>query len=395
MKLKIITALAILMLLFTACHPSDESAPPPVNEEPEAPEEAESAKTSIYTELGIPLATKYPNGNAARCAWDMAIYEGEIFMGSGDYNENRGPAEIWRYDIANGTFAQSAILPDEEINEFCLIYGNLAAPGIDPKEEWDLGNYYVYENGEWVTYRVLPGGIHCFDIIEYEGMIFAGLGVLAGESPIAFSWDAGESFKQLPLYKDDVPLDTTGREYIRVYDFFIFNDELYAFLYFSDEPKLIEIYRYDYDKDAFFFEADWKDLFARRPYKYDFIGEKLVFNEKVYFTTGYLYESTDMATITRIDFPNKAVICDIYVANDTLYALATHKDQESDKFQTTVYTLKEGETEFTELFSFLYDVPSMSMVVEGDNFYIGMGNGKASHEKNGMLLHIKLPIESE
>ena len=391
MKQELLILLLSLLLLITACQHTENGTPPPVNEEPVENGEAESTEPSLYTELGIPLAQKYPKGDPARCAWDMAIHAGGIFLGSGDYDKNRGPAEIWRYDIASSTFAQSAVLPDEEINEFCFIYGNLATPGIDPKEEWDLGNYYVYENGEWVKRRVLPGGIHCFDIIEYEGLIFAGMGVLAGESPIAFSSDAGESFTQLPLYKNGMRLDTTGREYIRVYDFFIYNEELYAFIYFSDEPKLIEIYRYDYDEDAFFFEADWKDQFERRAYKYDFIGEKLVFDGKLYFTTGYLYETTDMQTLTRIDFPSNAVICDLYVANDTMYVLSATKDAESGMLKTTVHALKAGDAEFTEVFSFLYDVPPMSMVVNGDDFYIGMGNGKSAHEKNGMLLYIPSP----
>jgi hypothetical protein len=65
------------------------------------------------------------------------------------------------------------------------------------------------------------------------------------------------------------------------------------------------------------------------------------------------------------------------------------QDAESGKLKTTVYALREGETEFREVTSFLYDVPPMSMVVDGDVFYIGMGNGNAKHEKNGMLLRVK------
>jgi hypothetical protein len=271
------------------------------------------------------------------------------------------------------------------------------APGVDPQEEWELGNYYAYENGEWVKYRVLPGGVHTFEMVEYSGMIFAGMGVEDGKglSPIVGAMDLDDDFVQFPLYKDGAIRETAGCEYIRVYDFFIHDDELYALFFLQDnehkEDRCYELYHYDYDKDAFFYEDDWTEKLQRRSYKYIPVGEKCFFDEKTWITTGYLYQTDDMDELTQVTFPGNAVVCDLYVSNGVMYVLTGGKDAESGKLKTTVYALREGETEFREVTSFLYDVPPMSMVVDGDVFYIGMGNGNAKHEKNGMLLYVPSP----
>ena len=154
--------------------------------------------------------------------------------------------------------------------------------------------------------------------------------------------------------------------------------------------RCYELYHYDYDEDAFFFADDWTEKIKRLNYKNIHVGEKVIFDETLYFTTGYLYATNDMQTVTRIAFPQNAVVCDLYFANDTLYALTAAKDAESGKLKTTVYALSTGETEFCEVTSFLYDIPPMSMVVEGDDLYISMGNGNAAHAKNGMLLRVSL-----
>lgn len=365
--------LLLLLLGFASCHPSES------NDEP-----------FTLTVLGTPTEKKYPDGDAARCAWDMILHEGKIFMGSGDYDKNKGPAEIWCYDPKDGSFTLSGIVPDEQVDRFTLIDGKLATPGIDPREDWTLGNYYVYENGEWVTHRRVPGGVHMFDVVEYDGAIFTGLGVVAGESPVAASFDGGESFRQLPFIKKGETLDTTGRTYIRVYDFFVYEDTLYAALSLEDGERVYALYFYDPDKEAFVYEMDLTNVFERVAYKYSKIGEKVIFDGSLFLTTGRLYETIDMLEFEKWEFPSGVAVTDLYVASDTLYALTSGKDPESGQFKTTVYALASSDGAFEPTFEFLYDVPAMSMVVDGNDFYIGMGNARTVHEKNGTLLRVSL-----
>ena len=46
------------------------------------------SKTVEYTELGIPLSERYSQGVRARCPWDIYIWDGKIYIGSGDYDSN-------------------------------------------------------------------------------------------------------------------------------------------------------------------------------------------------------------------------------------------------------------------------------------------------------------------
>ncbi len=365
--------LLLLLLGLAACKPNDDDPEP-----------------FTVAVLGIPTETRYPDGDTARCPWDMILYEGKIFMGSGDYDKNKGPAEIWCYDPKDGSFTLTGAVPDEEVDRFTLIDGKLTTPGIDPQEDWTLGNYYVYENGEWVTHRRVPGGVHMFDVVEYDGAIFAGLGVVEGESPVAASFDGGESFRQLPFIKKGETLDTTGRTYIRVYDLFVYEDTLYAALSLEDGERVYALYFYDPDKEAFVFETDLADAFERVRYKYAKIGEKVIFDDTLFLTTGRLYSTIDMLEFEKWEFPKGVVVTDLCVSNDTLYALTSVKDPESGKFKTAVYALASSYGTFEPTFELLYDVPAMSMVVDGRNFYIGMGNGGAVHAQNGTLLCVSL-----
>ena len=377
-SLRVISVFLLLLLLlgFAACKPSDSDDEP--------------LSVSV---LGIPTEARYPDGDAARCAWDMILYEGKIFMGSGDYDKNKGPAEIWSYDPKEAVFTLTGTVPDEEVDRFTLIDGKLTTPGIDPKEDWTLGNYYVYEDGKWVTHRRVPGGIHMFDIVEFDGAIFTGIGVVEGESPIAASFDGGESFRQLSFIKKGETLDTKGRSWIRVYDLFVYEDTLYAALSLEDGERAYELYFYDPEKEAFVFETDLADVFQRAAYKYAKIGEKVIFDGTLFLTTGYLYSTIDMLEFEKTEFPRGVVVTDLYVANDTLYALTSVKDPESGQFKTAVYALTSSDGMFDLAFEFSYDIPAMSMVVDGSDFYIGMGNGRATHAKNGTLLHVSLPTK--
>ncbi len=343
-----------------------------------------------FTELGIPTAERYPEGDMARCAWDMVAYDGKIYFGSGDYDVNKGPADIWCYDIENESWLLSGTVPDEEVSRFRFLGGALTAPGTDPKEDWALGNYYVLENGTWVPHRVLPGGIHNFDMVEYKGMLFAGMGVVGGEYPIARSTDGGEGFEQIEIRKDDAVLDTSAYTIVRCYDFFVLNGALYATL---TSDSLYELYRYDDAEGCFVYHSDWKEKIKISRYKYASIGEKLTLGNTLYFTAGNLYVATDMKEPMQVSLPDGFLVLDLCIAEDTLYLLCAGKDAESGKIKTSVRRLESSEERtFTELFNFLYDVPPMSMVIEDGDFYIGMGNGRKPNEKNGSVLYIADPF---
>ena len=340
-----------------------------------------------YKELGIPAKERYPAGVLARLPWDMTVWDGMLYIGGGDYDANMGPVDIWCYDIDEGVWNNSGTVEDEEINRFCVINGTLTVPGIDPKEDWDTGNFYTLTDGTWTKHRNIPGGVHNFDMIEHDGMIFCGLGVASGEYPIACSYDGGKSFEQVKMYRNGKPIDTSDREYVRVYDLFELNGELFAaFLYSGDEISY-DLYRYE--DGVFVYDNDWYSKIDRRILSHSIIAEKLSYNGKIYFTTGYLYATSDMNVLERIPFSDGQTVYDITVYDSSLYAL-TAKENEDGGFTISVWESRNGKAStFTELFCFTYDVPPVSFAIASNVFYIGMGGYGAENDKNGMILEIK------
>ena len=72
---------SVLALLLTSCSSTD------------------TIDSITYIELGIPSCERYPEGIRARNPWDMAIFGDKLYIGSGDYDKNSGPVDMWCYDM--------------------------------------------------------------------------------------------------------------------------------------------------------------------------------------------------------------------------------------------------------------------------------------------------------
>jgi len=342
---------------------------------------------ATYTELGIPSSEQFSTGIRARAPWDLLLYDGYLYVGSGDFDLNTGPAEVWRYDLDKREWETCATLPEEEINRFVTIDGTPTIVGIDPTESWEYGNYYQLQDDEWTQKRVIPNGIHTFDMIEYKGMIFAGLGVPSGEYPIAVSKDGGETFNSVEMTKNGAPLDTSGSETVRVYDLFTFRGDLYAlFIYGDRSPLTIELYRYD--DGHFVFQSSWADRIKFKPISYVPVRAKAQYKGKLYLTTGNLYVTDEVDTLTKIILPNNETVFDLTVENGEMYLLCAARLSDGT-IRTSVWK-KTGRSpdSFSELFYYDYPVPPLSIAVSGKTFYIGMAFTAVEHDLNGTILRI-------
>lgn len=339
-----------------------------------------------YVEVGIPASSRYLEGNRARNPWDMVIIDGKLYVGSGDYDSNAGPVDIWVYDIAHDEWLLSGTVAEEEVFRFCTVNGTMIIPGIDPTEDWTYGNYYAWNGNTWEKHRNIPGGMHNFDMVEYDGMIFCGLGVETGEYPIACSTDGGNTFVQVMMYKDGALLDTSGSQCVRAPDLFLFSDTLYATFFYGDTELTYDLYRYE--NGVFVFDNHWNQKIHQVKYNNCIISGKAEYKGKMFFTTGYLYVTTDMANFTRVTFPERPYVYDLTVCNDKLYALCG-LPLENGTYCVSVWMHDGAEaTDFAELFNFTYAVQPQSIAADSESFYIGMGNYKAKHEKNGMILRV-------
>ena len=338
-----------------------------------------------YTEHGIPSESRYITGVRARGVWDIAFEEGSLYIGSGDYDSNAGPVDIWRYDLQRNGFVKSGTLAEEEINKFVRIGGELCTPGIEPRE--GACTYYTLRNGKWQANGVISSANHVFDIAEYEGKIFAGLDVRAGEYPIAVSSDKGKSFENVIMRKNSKPLDTSKGSIIRVYDLFEFKGKLYAlFRYREGDNKIFDLYKYE--KGEFLFVSAWYDKLEVKKYISGFIGADAVFADRLWFTTGNLYTTSDMESVEKVTPDEKTEFRDLCVDGDTLFALGSENNGDGT-YTISVWKNESGSLEdFVKIKYFTYSAPAVSLLVTDTRFYIGTGDVSGTNSNSGMLLSI-------
>ena len=347
-----------------------------------------------YTNLGIPLASYYPEGSIARTPWDLTVHDNKLFVAAGDYDVNAGPVPVWYYDFCESRWKQSGLLPDEQIEHFKTINGTLMVPGCDPQGNWDYGNIYVYDNRQWSTLQTVPGGIHQFDLIEYDGKIFAALGVLPGEFPIAVSNDGGKSFHQVAMFKNNTQLDTSVSSdakfaQIRTYDLFTLNGSLYAYYSsYTDTNLCNEIYRYE--NDGFYYYCDLPDNLTAQRTTYRPIDTKQEYHGKLYFTTGNLYVTADLKTAQKTVLEQNSIVTDLQVIEDTLYAMTAAKNEDGT-YRTAIWCRQKGTKEhFRELFYFNFPCPAQCFTYYEGTMYFGMGDGLLSQNDslNGTILSV-------
>ena len=400
---RIIAIIFCILTVFslTSCNKADNTnstaqstvQTPNQNEEPkphkEYPYEAE------YTELGIPLSGYYTDGGIERCVWDIEYYDGGIYVGSGDYDKNKGPIYMTHYSLKEEKWKVDTGLPDEQIERMFVFDNRLYAAGCDPKTSWSYGNFYYLLNGRWQVNNTIPGGIHNFDMIKFNGKLYAGLGVVEGDAPVQVTEDE-KNWTPVYLYKDGELRKTNGAEYIRVYDFFVLDGELYAYFFtYYENQSYNEIYRLEGDR--FVYHSDMITTLKAAKCMYTLINQKVEFKGTQYFATGYFYKSEDMKTAERINVGDKTAVTDIRVINDTLYILCNERiiaEDETEYFRVSVKMSEDG-AEFKEMFSFNYPVRALSFTYAEDHFYFGMGYGiraQKNYDENGTVLAVENPL---
>ncbi len=334
----------------------------------------------------------YGDGVTANYVWDVKIWNGKVYRGVGDYNKGTAETPFLAYDMATRRWEIAGYAADDAICRFVEIDGTLYAPGIDPREGWEYGNYYVLEGEKWQKKRNLPNGLHNFDMIAFDGKLFAGLGTETVGNTVAVSQDKGESFTFVPLYRDGVLMDTSGYEYSRTYAFVEYSGSLYAFVTF----KKMDILEYDrfifrYEAGNMVYQSAVENRMSGKTGENYWQG-KLEWNGVCYLTSTGLHAVTDFSkpeTHRQIPMPNGGVVSDILLYNDEMYVLS-YTFKENLSCGVVIYKSATGEEgSFTEVAAFHYSGIPISFDFDGEHFYIGIGSSFAEPSKAGMLLRVK------
>ncbi len=347
----------------------------------EVSEEPVSTVITEYKDHGVPLKERYPDDtDTARNVWDLAVLDGYLYVGCGDFDTNAGPCDVWRMDTSTGEWQLSGTVNDEQINRFEMIGGSLVIPGTDPKGNWSHGSHYQHNGTEWQEIRTIPGGVHVFDMMMFDGKIFAGLGALGADSAAAVSLDGGESFSPVSFVRDGKPFDVSDHTINRVYDLFEVNGTLYA-LYCNDtETNLI----FRYNGREFEYDCSWRYKLISTGLWYVPIGDKTLYGTEQYIAAGYLYRVSEKAEdITFVQIPDVERVWDVLTYDGVMYVLGDRLTAKG--YETVVVSTTDG-SEFEDVARLLTGVPARSFAFDGNSFFFGLGNFEDTGADSGRII---------
>ena len=346
----------------------------------------------------VPAYSYYPKHVSSRGIKTLKAYNGKIFMGLGDWNDNTGPTKVLYYDTKNDKIVSSGTIDDEAIESFNIIDGSLYTTGCDPRATWGYGSYYKYNETEnkWEQNQKKNGWIHVFNIVKFDDKLFMCGAAQKNYTPIQYSTDNGNTFKNVFLYKGTTQVPF--HQNLRCYNLFSFNNNLYAVIktqyLFPVADKMHEyagIYQYDAKEDKFIYISDYKmaNNYSRFPIH-------SIFNNQYIFLSDYsLYSTTNCKEFTPLmsnlfNEKNENIQASL-VSNDTLYLLSYKKEAQS--YLTRIYATKDLST--TKLiYEFKTSSTPFAFEYYDNSFYVGTNVGYSSKlddsAKSGSLYKINL-----
>lgn len=118
---------------------------------------------------------------------DMEVFQGRVYLGSGDWVANTGPTPIYSYDPTTGAFTREFDSGTEAIQRFGVVGGALYAPATDRRTA-DLAVRTA--DGTWQD-RTGLGSEHVFDVETSNGTDVFLAGSLGTSGVVWRSTDAG------------------------------------------------------------------------------------------------------------------------------------------------------------------------------------------------------------
>lgn len=185
--------------------------------------------------------------------WALTAYQGRLYLGYGDSQKNAGPLAVWAmnpeapegdrfFRVPVQGSEHDGLVDEEQIARFVTMDGRLVIPGHDATapDNWSLGNFYTFDSKTtaFTKHRVIPGGIHVYDLEEHRGLWFAAIGT-GSKNPLP-----GPKLGELLLVSEDkgatwrgagqsTILDNSLYEHrigypVRAYEIFTLRGEVYA-----------------------------------------------------------------------------------------------------------------------------------------------------------------------
>ncbi|MBQ9544522.1 MAG: hypothetical protein IJV00_05285 [Clostridia bacterium] len=330
-----------------------------------------------WTELGNPLEIRTSASSFARFPQDLIVFDGALHICYGEWDNNVGPVAMLRYDFSQERWINGGVLPEESIEKFYVIDGVLTCTGMDATGDWSYGNYYTFSESGWISHKVIPGGVHVFDVARCQDGLIFGIGTNANKDCAVFIGDDGTAKTLSFVYSDGNTPDYSSFgtfENYRCFCVFSLGGEVYAL-------RNRDVYRYDGEKFVFF--THWTGLTYIDPFgarTTNNTKNKAYFGNSVYFAFGALYKAYGDAKIEYLPLPYEASVTDVYVDRDRLYVLAAK--EEGEGYVSTVLEYADGE--FIKIAEYTGKAPAISLAADGNDLYIGLGRKNCSD--SGLIL---------
>lgn len=347
-----------------------------------------SAKSELVLEnLEAPIVEQLKENTdqiVGRSIWDMTIYEGKLYIGWGDYDKNLGTMldglSLLCYTNETNTWNKVATIHDEEIARFYEYKGKLYIPGTDPISR--MGSVYEGDKfGLWSTIPTFSGGIHVFDILFKDDIMYACYGQANGaKAVVRYSSDFCH-YTDIDLMYDGKPVPVE-RGFARCYNLFEFDDNVYATLkVYGSSSNCDGLYKLDKDKMVMNYVGEAPSNLILNSFRTEFKGNLVYGRSVVEFTK----TPEDINSWKTLPDYEGTVTC-LKEFDGALYFTAyTEKD---GKYVSKLYKTKDLKT--TEVvYTLEYDSYVRSFTYDNGVFYIGTGcKSTAKSESAGTVFSL-------
>ena len=76
------------------------------------------SKEPAHTNIGAPMVDYFDGAREiSRNPWDMAVFDGKLYIGAGDYDKNTGPINLNAFDIKKREWFDTGLLQFYELIE--------------------------------------------------------------------------------------------------------------------------------------------------------------------------------------------------------------------------------------------------------------------------------------
>ncbi|NRA38398.1 MAG: hypothetical protein HRU15_09680 [Planctomycetes bacterium] len=311
-----------------------------------------------YASIGQPKS-----GKAIKC---LRAYDGRIYVGCGNWNENTGPILTVSYNPLEHAFVCGPALATEAIDEMRVVDHSLIIPETDHTGWfWGYSDIHMYNGAEWSSVR-LPRAVHIFDVADFQEQMY-----------VAYQFNAKkktEAYNRIAVVKNGSLVDAKSFEqnrYGRLWKLVCCGKWLYAF-----PQQGVAAMRFDGTS-----WQKWNGIKTgrARPFRAETSGSAAVIlsgqfalnrSKQICLVSSGAYvineDGDKVAVIKEFTMP-----VDVKFHDGTFFLL----NREAENGQASIYSSTDA-LQWQRILGFTSDSPPTSLEVMDESLYLGLRNGE-------------------